>query len=270
MRVLVVLLCLLPQCALASAISIKLFGHDVRIAPAKPDDQDALFIDGKRVLTNQIIRLDEVGRIGSTSFAIGNSSAGGNACDGSPFVVRFADNEPVRVDGPLASCWQVKQKIERDRIVFEVPASPTGDGQRWIWTAAGLGPVETLKFEMADKGWDALRRGSVHHLSGLLGYSDLARQLQATVSDARVADIKRLMSGPDQVRYDGNMFFGEGCQAHACGGDTDLLIAIDISARRIVVALKDSDKPPLIIPAAADWPPAAKAELGKWRRQWSK
>jgi hypothetical protein len=269
MRVLVVLLCLLPQCALASAISIKLFGHDVRIAPAKPDDQDALFIDGKRVLTNQIIRLDEVGRIGSTSFAIGNSSAGGNACDGSPFVVRFAENEPVRLDGPLASCWQVKQKIERDRIVFEVPASPTGDGQRWIWTAAGLGPVETLKFEMADKGWDALRRGSIHHLSGLLGYSDLARQLKATVSDARVADMKRLMSGPDQVRYDGDMFFGEAVR-HTPAAAIRTSSSPSISPRRIVVALKDSDKPPLIVPAAADWPPAPKAELGKWRRQWSK
>src|SRR5262249_13404359 len=143
-------------------VTRQLFGHTVEIKPVGPDDEEALFIDGKQVLKNQIISLDETGQIGSTPFAIGNSSAGGNACDGSPFVIRFAANEPVRIDGPLDSCWEVRQKIERDRIVFEVPASPTDDGQRWIWTPAGLGSVEKLKFKVAAKGWDALRRGAIH------------------------------------------------------------------------------------------------------------
>jgi len=68
---------------------------------------------------------------------------------------------------------------------------------------------------MAAKGWDALRRGAVYHPADLLSYRDLAEQLKKTVSDARFEDLKRLMSGPDKVRYDVNMFYGQACQAHA-------------------------------------------------------
>jgi hypothetical protein len=66
------------------------------------------------------------------------------------------------------------------------------------------------------------------------------------------------------------MLYGEACQAHACGGDTDLLIAIDVAARRILVAMKDSDKPPLIMPAEASWPPTAKQKLEDWRSKWTR
>jgi hypothetical protein len=171
---------------------------------------------------------------------------------------------------PLDSCWEVKQTIEQDRIVFQVPASPTADGQRWIWTPAGLGPVETLKFKMADNGWDALRKGAIHHSVDLLGYRELAQALKKTVSETRYEDLKRLTSGPGQISSDGNMFYGEACQAHASGGDTDLLIAIDVAARRILVAMKDSDKPPLIMPADANWPPGAKRKLEDWRSKWAR
>jgi hypothetical protein len=84
----------------ASPVTSQLFGHKIEIKPIAPDNEEALFIDGEQVLKNQIISLDETGQIGSTPFAIGNSSNGGNACDGSPFVIRFAANEPVHVDGP--------------------------------------------------------------------------------------------------------------------------------------------------------------------------
>jgi hypothetical protein len=92
--------------------------------------------------------------------------------------------------------------------------------------------------------------------------------LKKTVSEARYEDLKRLMSGPDKVHYERNVFYEEACQAHACGGDTEIFIAIDFAARRIVVAMKDSDKPPVIIPAQADWPPAAREELENWQSKW--
>jgi hypothetical protein len=119
---------------------------------------------------------------------------------------------------------------------------------------------------VAAEGWDALRRGAIYHPVDLLGYRELAQALKKTVSEASYENVKRLMSGPDKVHYDRNMFYGEACQAHACGGDTDIFIVIDFVARRIVVAMKDSDKAPVIIPAEADWPPAAKEELA--RRSW--
>jgi len=43
--------------------------------------------------------------------------------------------------------------------------------------------------------------------------------------------------------------------AHSCG-ITEILIAVDFAVRRISFAMKDMDRPPPIVPAAAVWPPA--------------
>ncbi len=270
MRALIVLLCLLPGLALASPVKTNLFGHSIEIRTVPPDDEEALFVDGKQMLQNQIIDLGDNGQIGSTSFAIGSSSGGGNTCDASPFVLRFAANEPVRIDGPLNNCSPVEHKIEKDHVTFESPALPTMEGARWIWTANGFGPEQSLAFKpVKNKGWDALRRGAIHHPLDLLGHADLAEQLRKEVSDARYEDFKRLVSGPGHAQYDSGLFIGEACQAHMCD-DTAVLIVIDPAAKRIAVAMKDEDKPLLIVPGEAEWPAAAKPALQNWRRTWSR
>ncbi len=270
MRALIILLCLLPELALASPVKTDLFGHSIEIKTIPPDDEEALFVDGKQMLENQIINLEENGQIGSTSFAIGSSSGGGNICDASPFVLRFTANAPVQIDGPLDSCNPVAHKIEKDHVTFESPALPTAKGARWIWTANGFGPEQPLTFKPSpNKGWDALRRGAIHHPLDLLGHADLAQQLRKEVSDAHYEAFKRLVSGPGHARYDGGLFIGEACQAHMCD-DTAVLIVIDPAAKRIAVAMKDEDKPVLIVPGEGAWPAAAKPVLQSWRQSWSR
>jgi hypothetical protein len=265
MRALLILLCLLPGIAFAKPEKTELFGHTVEIKVVEPDNDEALFVDGKQLLTKHFIDLDENGRIGATDFVIGSSSDGGVMCSYSPFVLRFTADQPVRLDGPLASCREVQHKIESDRIVFVTPASPTDHGKRWTWTANGFGPAEVLKFKMSAKGWDALDRGAIYNPFDLLGYADLAKALKATVSNARYSDLQRSLSGPGTVRYRGKIFIGNGCQAHSCGSTTALIV-MDAATKRVAVAMSDNDKPLLIVPADAQWPAEAQSELEKWRR----
>jgi len=265
MHVLLILFCLLPGIALAKPVKTELFGHSIEIKVIEPDNDEALFVDGKQLLTKHFIDLDKNGRIGATDFVIGSSSDGGNACDESPFVLRFTANEPVRLDGPLHSCWTVQQKIEPDRIVFETSASPTDNGARWTWTANGFGSVEVLKFKIAAKGWDALGRGAIYNPIDLLGYAELAKALKKTVSNARYPDLQRILGSLGRVRYDGKIFVGQACQLHNCS-TTAALVVMDAATKRVAVALRDNDKPLLIVPADAQWPAEAQKDLEKWRR----
>ncbi|MGY3453145.1 hypothetical protein [Bradyrhizobium sp. USDA 4353] len=265
MRALLILLCLIPGLAFANPAKTELFGHTIEIKVVEPDDDEVLLVDGKQLLTKRIINLDKNGRIGATDFVIGSVSDGGNACDGSPFVLRFTANQPVRLDGPLNNCAMVKQTIEPDRIVFETAPTPTIRGERWMWTANGFGPVEVLKFKTAAKGWDALSRGAVYHPGDLLGYAELAKALRATVSNARYTDLKWTLGGLGTVRYDGSIFIGQGCQAHSCS-TTSALVVMDAATKRVAVAMRYNDKPLLIVPADAHWPREAQKDLDKWRR----
>jgi hypothetical protein len=266
MRSILIFLCLLPGIAFAKPIKTDLFGHSIEIKPIAPDDDEALFVDGKQLLTKHYIDLGDNGRVGAVDFVIGSSSDGGNMCASSPFVLRFTANEPVHLDGPLPNCNTVKHQVEPDRIVFETPASPTDRGERWVWTANGLGPAEVLKFKTAPNGWDALGRGAIYNPIDLLGYAELAKALKATVSNARYSDLRRILGGLGTVRYDGKIFIGEACQAHSCS-TTSALVVMDAATKRVAVAMRDDDKPLLIVPADAEWPAAAQNALAKWRRE---
>ncbi|WP_035646981.1 hypothetical protein [Bradyrhizobium sp. ORS 285] len=265
MRALLIVLCLVPGIAFAKPVKTELFGHTIEIKEVPPDDDDQLFVDGKLLLTKHIIDLDNNGRIGATDFVIGSSSDGGNACDESPFVLRFTANQPVRLDGPLNNCAMVKQTIEPDRIVFETAPRSTLRGHRWTWTANGFGPVEDLKFQTAAKGWDALSRGAIYKTEELLGYAELAKALKAAVSSARYPDLQWTLSGLGKVRYDGKIFIGEACQLHNCS-TTAALVVMDAAKKRVAVAMRYNDKPLLIVPADAKWPAEAQKDLEKWRR----
>lgn len=53
------------------------------------DSQDSLKIDDREVLKNYYVDIDAMHVVHGMAVAVGTSSAGGNACEGSPFVVSF-------------------------------------------------------------------------------------------------------------------------------------------------------------------------------------
>lgn len=75
----------------AAEFGMTLFGHAVSISPS--DDQYKLEIDGREVLKNYYLDLDEIYLVGNTPTVVGTSSGGGNACEGSLLWCRFQPME---------------------------------------------------------------------------------------------------------------------------------------------------------------------------------
>ncbi|MGO4112240.1 hypothetical protein ACC786_11365 [Rhizobium ruizarguesonis] len=74
--------------AAAGSFDMQLFGHHIVITKGS-DSQDSLKIDDREVLKDYYVDIDEMHVIDGMAVAVGTSSAGGNACEGSPFVVSF-------------------------------------------------------------------------------------------------------------------------------------------------------------------------------------
>ena len=268
LRLAFLILCLSTQFALASSTNIKVFGHDLEISSKVKGDGEVLTIDKKQLLKDQYIAIREIGSFGSTGFVIGDTGPGGNACNGSLFVLSFTANEPTRIDGPLATCGPVQYKIEKERIIVETHATPNLDGARWTWTANGFGPPEILKFvPVGGTGWNELRSRSIQHPSELLQHAEFSEKITKLLG-LQYPTFTRVVDGPGSVRYESNVMIGTACQSHSCD-DTSLLIAVDIASQKVAIALKDGNKLPIVLPRDANWPDAAKADLRRWRTRWS-
>lgn len=256
-----------PPC-LAQEFETALFGHDVRIQKGA-DAMRTLTVDGRELVKDQHVSIDEVGLVAGVPVAIGKRDSGGNACDASYFIVSFPRGETPRVDGPLHSCLSSEYRMADDRIVVQVPPSSVVKGERWTWTpATGFSPPEPVAFTPSNKdGWNAVRSHVIDHPASLLGYADLAALVEAKVPARLRQALTTIAAGPGQVEYRGDILVASACQAHSCT-DTALLIAADIATRRVFVALKDSDGGLSIDPPFAQWPSSASDRTAAFRRKF--
>ena len=241
------------------------FGHKLVIGHAEEGGDEILKVDGKEMVRQPIVAIKEIGALLNTGFVIGITAPQGNDCDGSVFILSFTEGAPPRIDGPLDVCSVLSWKVERDRVVVEDPAFSMRDGSRWIWTANGFGAPEKLKYAgPSGKGWSALQSKSVKHPGNLLRYKDFNTLLTKLLGQSRYKSLSEALSGPGSAQYEGDVFVGDACQAHACPF-ASALIAIDIASQKVAVALKYGDSPLFVSPPEADWPQAAKSHFREWR-----
>ena len=263
--IILLLLCLLPRMASAEDMEITVFGHKLVVYAAEHEVNSILKVDGKELVRQPIVAIKEIGSFANTGFVIGITGPEGNNCDGSVFILSFVEGAPPRIDGPLDVCSVLSWKVDRDRIVVEDPAFPKRDGSRWTWTVNGFGPPEKLKFAgPGGKGWSALQNKSIGHPGNLLRYKDFTTRLSELLGQARYKSLNEALAGPGSAQYDGDVFVGDACQAHACPFAA-AIIAIDISSQKVAVALKYGDNPLFVAPPEADWPDAAKSHFREWR-----
>ncbi|WP_165447969.1 hypothetical protein [Rhizobium leguminosarum] len=132
--------------AAAGSLDMQLFDHHVVITKGS-DSQDSLRIDDREVLKDYYVDFDEMHVVDGIGVAVGTASAGGNACEGSPFVVSFPKGKNPRIDGPLDSCFPVTVKPSDGKLILSTPATPNAPGQKWEWTAsAGFKEVQGEAF----------------------------------------------------------------------------------------------------------------------------
>jgi hypothetical protein len=252
----------------ADAIEIDaIAGHSVQVV--EKDFQKALVVDGREIHVDQYISFEAAYALGGSLVLVGSSSAGGNACEATPFVLSFPGSGKPRLDGPLESCALISHRVEGDQIHFSAASVPGRDQERWQWTAEG-GVLELDRVAFApDKalGWDSLRERSMSHPSEAFANAEIASSLSALLG-ADFDHFQDLMAGVGGGEFKGDDFVGTSCRPHACLDEAGMIF-LSSRDRRAYAAWKPEGRKIVVYPAPVkDWPDKAKVELRRWAQSW--
>ncbi|WP_114430990.1 hypothetical protein [Phyllobacterium bourgognense] len=258
---------LMMTSANAERFELKMFGHEVFVASGGPEG-DILKIDGREVHKNQIITFEELVTVDGVAVLIGSSAKGGNSCDGAPFVVSFPANSNPRIDGPLETCYPTTMAASPSQLEFSTAAQPGSDGEKWIWTPAdGFKQVAGEKFAAtSSKGWAQLRERTVTHPNELLGYKEIADEINRIAGSNRKT-FETMIGGVGSAESTGDLFVGTSCTPHNCDAEAAILIA-SIPDKRVYLAWKPETEKIVVLPPVKQWPQNAKNALLNWSRKW--
>jgi hypothetical protein len=266
-RIIPLLLIAIGSALPASAAEIEtLFGHQVRVEGENPER--VLSVDGRRMLTDAIIFLDEVAIVDNVPILIGSRSAGGNACEGTPFVLSFPEKAAVRLDGPIEECVGIVSSVEPKRILFSTGDVPGRATRQWQWTPAeGLVELAAVGFSPdKSKGWQTLRERQIEHPSDVLRYGGIADDM-AKLLGPDISAFEAIITGVGGGVFKGDEYVGTACTRHMCG-EEEALVFLAASERQAYVAWKPAGRKIIVRPPVGEWPEKAKAELRSWASKW--
>lgn len=252
--------------ATAAVFEMKMFGHHVVVL--QRDFEQVLTIDGREVLKDAILNIEDIHLISGTPTIVGSLSAGGNACDAAPFVVSFPRDANPRVDGPIESCRPVKLEVLPDQLTFATTALPNSPGDTWTWTpTSGFAKSGKQDF-VADtsKGWPELREKTVSHPGELLSFGEVGAQINELLGSEKEA-YSDIILGVGSGSFDGDYFIGSACTRHMCHEEEALLVA-SIQEKQVFLAWKPSGEKIVVRPSVKQWPKRAKAALREWAATW--
>ncbi|MCJ7995172.1 hypothetical protein J5N58_12600 [Rhizobium cremeum] len=252
--------------ASASEFRMTIFGHEVTID--SNDDGETLKVDGAVLHSNIYVSVTQVALVAGMPVVIGDSSAGGNACAGSPFVLRLPKDGLPSLDAPLDTCMPVTATEGEGRLVFAIQPLPGRDGERWSWDpAAGFKTLDAVAFVPdAAKGWRELAATAPGHPGDLFGYAEIAAQMEGLLGkDAE--DYKQIITGVGSGEMKNGFYIGTACKPHNCGG-VEALVAADPGTKQVYLAWKPQDEKIIVRPEVKEWPAIAKAVLRDWAATW--
>lgn len=250
----------------AAVFEMKMFGHHVVVL--QRDFEQVLSIDGRDVLKDAILNIEDIRLISGTPAIVGSSSAGGNACDAAPFVVSFPRDANPRVDGPIESCRPVRMDVLADQLTFSTTALPNSPGEIWTWTpASGFTKSGHQDFVAnTSRGWSELREKTVSHPGELLSFGEVAAQINDLLG-AEKGEYSDIILGVGSGSFDGDHFVGSACTRHLCQEEEALLVA-SIQDKQVFLAWKPSGEKIVVRPPVKQWPDRAKAALREWAAKW--
>ena len=248
--------------------AMTVFGHPVELVGTLNDQK--LTVDGKVLVKDAIVSIEQINVVAGTGVLIGGSSGGGNACDIAPFVVSFPPGEQAKVDGPINECGMGNIIFHPGSIEFVYSALPNLPGHRWIWTAAGgFKDAGDIAFGANGKlGWDALRHHDLAFPIDLYKNSEVGAAIKALTGTDDEAFTTGL-TGPSDGEFDGDTYIGSGCVAHGCPFAGSFVIA-DIANRKIYLAWKEDGRPFVVRPSVKQWPGPFRFRLKEWTEKFAK
>lgn len=251
----------------AKAIDIEsLFGHTIRIEGEYPER--TLKVDDRELHRNALLLFDGLFIVDGVPALIGSSSNGGNACDGTPFVVSFPPGGRPRFDGPIEACAYIGQEVSDERILFSTNNIPGQGREQWAWTPAdGMKELGVAAFVPDDKsGWQALRERSFEHPSDALKNADIAATIKSLLG-ADFEAFQAIITGTGSGEFKSDDYIGRTCTPHMCR-EQEALLFLSAKDRRAYAAWKPHQKKIIVHPPVKQWPEKAKQELRAWAETW--
>lgn len=241
-----------------------LAGH--RLVVSGPFSERILSIDGRKVHEDAIIIIQHRGSIDGVDFVVGTSSAGGNACEGSPFVISAQADAEAKFEGPIDSCAFMNVTIEKDRVLFATDPLPDRESERWEWRPkTGLRQIANEAFVAEpSKGWAEVESAS--HPSELMGFGDLSPQIDDLLGRDRQT-FAELIVGIGSGTFENGYFIGSACPKFICL-EAGALIAADATEQAVYLAWKQEGGKIIVRPAVGEWPKPARLALRDWAAQW--
>ena len=193
-----------------------ILGQKLVVKPVS-DAEEVLEVNGKEMLRNTHVRLGERFEFDGMVAQKGESSPGGNACSGAPFVVLVKPDGTSRLDGPIETCYSIDPVKEGNALVFQTPRIAGQESQKWTWTAAqGFEQPVATPFA-PDKGtdWDDLKGTELSFAADILkneAVYNSVKQLLGKDYDA----ISQVFGGPGSGEWKGGNYVASMCRAHAC------------------------------------------------------
>jgi len=251
----------------AYAIDIgKINGHEITLT--EQDYEKILKVDGREMHRNAIILFEELTTVSDVPIIIGSSSGGGNACDGSPFVLSVPIDGKARLDGPIDSCASVSHDIKNDKVIFSTPNLP-GKGQaKWEWTAeAGLKSIGTTEFKASDSsGWNALRERAISYPWDVFSNIEISGQIKQLLG-VDFDKYQEILTGVGSGEYLNGDYSGQACTPHSCTFE-EAIIYLSYSDKKVYAAFKPGGQKIKVFPVVKEWPEKAKAVLREWSSKW--
>lgn len=251
----------------AQAIDIgKISGHEISLT--EQDYERILKVDGREMHRNAIILFYEVTTVAGIPIIVGSSSAGGNACDGSPFVISFPEDGKPRLDGPIDSCASVSYKIDQGKVVFLSPNIPGKGQDKWEWTAIeGMKSSGTIAYKATDtSGWNALREQSIQYPWDAFNNVEISGQIKQLLGPD-LDKFQGILTGIATGSYQNGDFIGHACTPHSCTVE-EAIIFLSYADKKVYAAFKPDGQKIKVFPIVKEWPEKAKSELRSWSKKW--
>ncbi len=262
-----ILASLMLSTGFASAVEIgRVAGHE--IALEKTADGTILKADGKRLFKEQILGLEDLTVISGNAVIIGFASPGGNACEGSPFILTLPKDAPVKFDGPIDTCRYLERSITATGIEFTTSPVPGEETQHWSWTPdAGLKQLAPKPFAPTrGTGWENLRERSFTHPADALQNAGIRADVEKLLGP-RFSAFQAIITGTGSGKFEGDDFFGSACSTHMCG-EEEAILYLSAADRRIYAAFKPSQEKIAVSPPVKEWPDKPRQHLKEWAAQW--
>jgi hypothetical protein len=254
----------------AAEMTTKVGNRLLQVVKTADGSEEVLMIDGARVHSSYLVIVDNTLKLGDLTVIIGTSGAGGNACEGAPFVVTFKRNSPPRLDGPIDSCRPVQFRKLGHQLEFWTDALPGLDGQRWSWSATnGFSQPRKSAFRPdRKKGWDAFAKKTAGHPSDVFQYKVIHDQMQSLLGEDFAAyqeQARDLGSG----EFAGSVFEGSACTKLTCDS-TGAFLIVDTAKKQVFVALKKVNADLIVHPQRNEWPEPYVSRLDDWAQKFGK